>query len=85
LFTEVDLRIGESEVCERRLLSKKSSTSKNYLYALKILVVFGVENGMKYVEQGVFFNLKTRKEWTWQEFLSTQKRSGFAHCKNHHL
>ena len=36
------------------------STSKNYLYALKILVVFGVENGMKYVEQGVFFNLKTR-------------------------
>ena len=61
------------------------STSKDYSYALKILVVFGEENGMKYVEQGVFFNLKTRKEWTWQEFLSTQKRSGFAHCKNHHL
>ena len=84
MFTEVDLRIGESEVCEK-VAFEAFSTSKNYLYALKILVVFGVENGMKYVEQSVFFNLKTRKEWTWQEFLSTQKRSGFAHCKNHHL
>ena len=28
------------------------------MYALKILLVFGVEKGIRHEEQGVFFNLK---------------------------
>ena len=39
---------------EREDDSEVICTRQDYLYALWILVIFGVENGMKYVVQGVF-------------------------------